>query len=488
MENFEKATSFMMVPFYYEGDNLSVSSLWQLDNDREGYHEESDYLYTHIMHFLKGNLTEQSVKEDAIIIYKLDEQKESYKYFWKKFASKTHVAKIDEQTSIDFKFTSGTKTPIFKTPHLFISIEGNVGVLVFCIEPVKTKSIQQLELLNYHLHKIQEPLCECTSKGMKLNDGIPEEAHNKVISELNIAYKAFYEREMTSSEMANDFKWNMKLLVNYLLRDMKGRKEGTLNCGDSPIYLFSPPRIHIFTFCAIDDSEQNNVSQDDVVPDLLKLSRCINNKYMLDVEQLAADNSYIKTFDNIYMAVSVEGTAMMAIARKENKGFILSMDQALERYLWVYILSIVQRYSLLNLDRRISQMNEGDNSNLLSVMKVIGTLKSHCSYAEISPFAQHNQFYKFCCNKLNVTHSYEEVEQKTNILNLLLEQRAEKGQRKLNLLVGILTLFQVAEVIFTFTNKKCNDDIFPSIITLAIGGFIICLIYYKSVFSFFKSK
>ena len=177
---------------------------------------------------------------------------------------------------------------------------------------------------------------------------------------------------------------------------------------------------------------------------------------------------------------------MIAVAKERNKGFISNMDQALERHLWVYLMSLTQRFSLLNLDRRLSQINEGDTSNLISVMKVISVLKSHCSYAEVSPFAQHNQFYKYCGEKLNVFRSYEEIEQKTGGLSLLLEQRAEWGQRRLNILVGVLTVFQVADVIFTFTNREPYDDMVPSVVTLIVGGIIIGLIYLKNILSFLK--
>lgn len=485
--NIDKALTYMMVPFYYEGDFLSVGNLWQQDNNRELKSEDADYLYPHIMYFLKGKMVTGTSANSSLTVYRLNEKSEDYRSFWKKFASKIQSARIDDNLNIDFKFIEGTKSPIFGTPHLFVSEEGNVGLLTFGIGQ-KCNDIQQLKQLNYHLHKIQQPLGNCISKGMKLNEKVPESAKEKVKAELNFAYNAFYNRNASDEEMAAEFIWNMKMVTSFFLQDIKGCKKMRYNNEKTSIKLFSPPRIHLFTFCTIDDSANNQIQNEDVIPELLKLSRCVNDKYMLANEQLDKENGILKTFDNIYIASSVEGTAMIAVAKEGNKGFISSMDQALERYLWVYLMSLIQRFSLLNLDRRLSQINEGDTSNLLSVMKVVSVLKSHCSYAEVSPFAQHNQFYKYCSEKLNIFRSYEEIVQKTGGLNLLFEQRAEWGQRRLNLLVGVLTVFQVADVIFTFTNKEPYDDMVPSIITLAVGGIIIALIYLKNILSFLKLK
>lgn len=481
----DRALTYMMVPFYYEGDTLSVGNMWQQDNDRELKKEDSDYLYPHIMYFLKGKMTKGDSGNSSLTVYRLNEESEEYRFFWKKFATKKQTAEIGDNLTLDFKFIEGTKSPIFGTPHLFVSEEGNIGLLIFGIEH-KCNDIQQLKQLNYHLHKIQQPLGNCISKGMKVNENVPEAAREKVKSELNFAFNALYYRNASEEEMASDFNWNMKMITSFFLQDVLEYKKARFNNENSPIRLFSPPRIHLFTFCTIDDSVNNQIQNKDVIPELLRLSRCVNDKYMLPNEQIDDETEILKTFDNIYIASSVEGSAMIAVAKDGNKGFVSNMDQALERHLWVYLMSLIQRFSLLNLDRRLSQINEGDTSNLISVMKVISVLKSHCSYAEVSPFAQHNQFYKFCGEKLNVFRSYEEIEQKTGGLNLLFEQRAEWGQRRLNILVGVLTVFQVADVIFTFTNREPYDNMVPSVITLIVGGVIIGLIYLKNILSFFK--
>ena len=97
----KKALSFFMVPFYYESEKLSVSNIWQMDNDRDSYNEDSDYLYPHIMNFLKGKMMKNATNNNALQVYKLDEESETYRFFWKKFASKTQEAKINSVQSMD---------------------------------------------------------------------------------------------------------------------------------------------------------------------------------------------------------------------------------------------------------------------------------------------------------------------------------------------------------------------------------------------------
>ena len=472
MVRFDKAITFMIIPFYYEGGHQPISSIWTLDNDNQPDKEDSDYLYPHILNFLKGKMTKNIQNKDALDVYRLNEQSEEYRLFWKKFASKTQIAKIDDLTNVEFKFVTGNPTPLFMAPHLFISQEGNIGILTFAVEPTNIRDLQILENLNYHLHKLQKPLGECMTKGFKLNDRVPEDVKLNVKKEVQHAYNAFYQRDGNDTELAQDFVWNMKQLVSFLL---------------SGFILFCPSRIHLFTFCTCDNNNDNQIFREKILSRLLRLSRCVNNKYILAVEQLEDKTSYLKTFDNIYISASVEGAAMIALATEENKGFISNMEQALERYLWIYVLALIQRYSLLSLDRRISQIKFQVNHDMLPFMNIIGILKSHCSYTEVSPFAQHNQFYKFCCDKLNIINSYEEIEHKSNFLNLVLEQQAEYGQRRLNLLVGILTVFQMADAIFTFTNSEPWENLWPSIATLCIGCLIICLIFRKDILSFFNN-
>ena len=104
--------------------------------------------------------------------------------------------------------------------------------------------------------------------------------------------------------MASDFNWNMKMVTSFFLQDIKECKKALFNNENTPIKLFSPPRIHLFTFCTIDDSANNQIQNKDVIPELLKLSRCVNDKYMLPNEQIDDENEILKTFDNIYIASS----------------------------------------------------------------------------------------------------------------------------------------------------------------------------------------
>ena len=481
-----KAFSYFLIPFYYKGDRLSPGKIWIRDSSLLDEDENADFLYPHIMNFLKGNMRDKEANGSALQVFKLDEKTEEYKFFWKKFASKTHRVDIDNNRQIEFKFISGTQKPIFKTPHLFVSAEGNVAIFCFCLELIGDISLNNLKQLNYYLHKIQEPLSVCHANKMLLNDRLLDNAKVKVVEELNYAYRTLLQKNASEEELTSNMIWNMRHLTDFFLKGTCSFKKKGGIVESSSIELFSPPRIHLFSFGVIDDSENNLISLKDISSDLLKLSRCVNDKYMLPTEELEDEKAILKTFENIYMASSVEGTAMIAVAKKENKGFIMSMDQALERHQWVYMLALIQRYSLLNLERRITQIKSKDSSELLDILNRVSVLKTNCSYTEVSPFAQHNLFYRYCCQKLNINNSYEEIEHKTNILGLILDQKAEAGQRRLNLVVGLLTVFQVAEVIFTFTNKDSSQDLVAALSTIILGCIIIAFIFRNDIITYIK--
>jgi hypothetical protein len=250
--------------------------------------------------------------------------------------------------------------------------------------------------------------------------------------------------------------------------------------------------MHVFTYCQIDDSREDCITKDEIMPDLLRLSRCVSDKYMLPFAELEKNGATLQSFDNIYCASSVEGTAIIAIAKKANKGFVSQLDGNVRlRYLWIYMLAIIQRYTLLYMNRQLTIVaSENNEHKLWNLIKTIKEVKIRCYYTDVSPYTQHSQFYQLCCKNLHIREAFNEIDEKTKALNMTIshdmqsllklqndafvvsERKAESGQRRLNLVVGILTVFQVAGVIYEFTNYTDYQEWLTSV-TFIIGFLLL---------------
>ncbi len=541
----KKAFTFFMIPFYYEGEykvldaeNCPSKAIWEKAKGRI-LNEEDDVLYPYIINFLQGQIDKETCQLDHLHVYNINsDSKSSAKKFWDAFAHKPyaeadnnkqtkkkekneenekdkslHVTGIEienddksqkEIRPIKFNLTRDNGYTGFKSPHLFISPTANIGILTFCIELGKeNRSLDDFKLLNYALHKISKPLNKCSTPGFQLknvsfyNEQARISSENKIID-----YRRIIEpHEGTDKKWMPyvEFSWNIRTLINMLLADVKGivQDEGWIR--ETDVRLFSDTRAHLFSYCQIDGTV-TSCEFDDIKLDLMRLSRCVNNKYILPTDETTVKEMCMMTFSNIFFSSSVEGGAMIAIAKKENEEFIKQIDnQSLPRYMAIYLLVLIQRYSMLHINRQLTELcTTSSDAQLWNILNIIKKVKVHCYYTDVSPYSQHNQFYQHCNKNLHVRETFNEIDNKTKILNLTIshdmqklleeqkkaielqraederrererqqlekerdrilrtaERKAESGQHRLNLVVGILTVFQVAGVIHQFTDKTC---------------------------------
>lgn len=495
----EKAYTFFMVPFYFEKE-FDLDEKWILES-KPLTSKDGSYLYPYIMSFLQGQM--EGIEKEHLSIYSLREDSIFYKKFWKRFASSNLITRIDEKTNEQISFfipNSGTHG--FFAPHIFTSSSANMGILTFCTSLAKENlTAEKLELFNFHIHKIDGQVKKCICTELKLKEGLKEDIQKHREKDICIAREFIKAHDIKRAQEwspTQEFTWNINTLKDALLN---------VKTKDS-VSLFTPPRIHLFTFCILDEANNSSISIKEVTAESIRLSKNVSRKYNVNLEE--EEKHVLKTFENIFIASSIEATAMIAIAREENRGFINSMDaEPLSRYLWIYILAIIQRYTLLNIDRRINNLeiqnphnnirNQSEqnlkkayNKKLWGLLKVISKVKTKCYYTDISPFSQHNNFYKHCCNNLHVISNYDEIDQKIQILDRTIthdiqeliqesESKAEMGQRRLNLVVGVLTAFQVSQVIYSFA-KDSTISIFNNycflwaILTLALCFFLLHIV------------
>lgn len=453
-----RAFTIFMIPFYYESENESSpflsGNLWKKESEKvsnEG--EDGEVLYSHIMDFLQGQMKNDNNVRDHLNIYRMDVNKESkwYVNFWDPFVNHPHItyvptgknnAKEDLFHPVKFKILSSDEKG-FKAPHLFIYQKAKIGILTFCIElNEKKKTISDLKSLNYHLHKIYKPMCRCVCPNIGINEkrvfANDQERLNEEANLNEIRTFIAPHDELEEYSPYGFFTWNMKGLCDLLLGNIEHQ-------------LFSNIRIHLFTYCQIDDSEKACLAEDDIMPDLIRLSRCVSDKYLLPFDDLAKSDAVLQSFENIYYASSVEGTAIIAVAKKTNKGFISQMDGNVRlRYLWIYMLAVIQRYTLLNMNRQLMKVaSANDDAMLWELINTIKDVKIRCYYTNVSPYTQQDQFYQLCCKNLHIKEAFDEIEEKTNALNITISHDMQKRLDLLTLGLSAFAVISIACDLFT---------------------------------------
>lgn len=539
------ATMFI-VPFYYGEENekqhilngeanFFVSeeddSLWEKETQMLTDEKEGSVIYPYIMSFLQGQMMDEEFSKDGhLAIYSIADidrrqvKKEKYeqrtiiKKFWNKFEQSEHqidVGTKDAPHILSFKFNKGKHKTL--KPHLYIFSSARIGLLTFGIELTTPKATtNDLKLLNYYLHKIAKPVTKCITRGLCVTADLDSELREKQLLTFRSA-RAYLEehkeknKKNTPADNSIEFSWNMRTLIDLMLKDVQGivclpKESDTIQ---TPVVLFTPPRIHVFTYCGIEDM-QNLYNPNHILAELYKLSRCVNDKYLLPNEESSRED-YLQTFENVYVSSTIEGTAFVALSKEQNKSFFDGFASIFAlRYVWIYMLAMIQRYSLLNMDRMLTILDANDVKNKLRELKVVNrqnnssvviekhskllwrlleairNVKVRCHFTDISPFTQHNAFYEHCCDKLHVTRAYEEIDHKTNALNLTINhdlQLIQAGrERRLNLFLGILAALQALGVVYELISSlifKQDLNAFYLYLTLIIIATLVVYSFYR---------
>ena len=393
-------------------------------------------------------------------------------------------------------------------PHLYISPTASVGILTFSIELCGCKTASQHIDLNYALHKRNETdSYQCICLNPEKQEKNPTTDFARIVEQIP---NLWTETQRTTMKNPDYLCWNLNDFVDCIMGTMGRPKDG-----QKRIKYFSKYRMHLFSFCSMQDIE-SSLSKPDIIPDLMRLSRCVDDKYMLPFDQLEKQGCILQTYENIFFASSIEGASMMAIGRKSNAAFIENLHQKFNRqYLLIYLLVILQRYTLLILERKLTEFESSEklsDDELWKFINVICRIKTNCYYTDVSIYTHHSEFYHLCCNNLKVPETFSEISGKIELLKLTTdrniqkalkiqeelrqaamdrisreERNAENRQHILNWIIGILTIAQVMEASHELIKAKHEANALT--LSLIIGGvcaIILILLMRKDILLFFK--
>ena len=520
----EKAYTFFMVPFYFkEGEwNAIHSRLGKWQPITEDLYKE-DVLYPYIMDVFKHDGGNSKTRLSIYEFHQVDKgdfsQIFAERLFGKKQVALLAKNKDERKSPIAISFTLLNKEG-FK-PLLFVSPTVRLGIMAFPIEVTDKDDITNLTKLNYYLHKrneVEKYQCVCLSPNKQEDVLWPTDATewNERIPNL------WKENQKTTRNNVDYICWNFNDFVDCMLGTMGRPQEG-----ESRINYFSKYRMQIFTFCSIQDPE-NIIIKDEIAHEVLRLSRCVDAKYLLPFKQLEEQGALLQTYENIFFASSIEGTAMIAIGKKGNQEFISKIHDKFNRqYLLVYLLVLIQRYTLQSLEQRMTEFESTDklsDNELWNLIEVICRIKTNCYFTDVSIYTHHSQFYHLCCDCLHIPETFEEIGSKIELLKLTTDRRmqrlmneqrslqereakrqqeeidrikakdiaekdeAERRQHILNWVVATLTIAQVIQAsneIFSNTDK-------PSMwYSLGVGGvsiILLVMLMWKDIKDFFSIK
>lgn len=458
--------------------------------------EQKDHYYQ--IYSIKESAKGKSKTEDVI-----DSALKSKLEYWKKFR-KTDNYVIDKDREKNIFFNWPKVEQDFYSPKLILSPLAQVGFLMFCIKlDTRNSQLEDLTTLNYLLHK--------TGKGQAVNCKINlvpfteeiAESQQKFESEINPHKKEGLEKELQKKiniltgvshllSPAQDGTWTMNNLLHFLFDELVDKNE---EAKDS-IVRFNNTRIHLFTYYQLENIDMDDVtSMNQVQLDLARIVRCQNQKYKLDIEDIKSSNLCMKTFQNIHIGSSVEGSAIMTILPNDAETFFLKFhDSSLsKRYIWIYIMVLIQRYTLLHLIHGLTQVDD-DNLNL-SLAKLKGkvehlsAVKVNTYFTDVSDFTQHNQFYQFCIKNLCIKEHFQEIDEKMTILNAVIKHREEeKNEARSNKFALILAILTIASASkdgsdLLLGNPNAINPIWGILIIISLSA-IVYIIWTKKSFYF----
>lgn len=418
---------------------------------------------------------------------------------------------------ITFRFKNTEKDhPLFFSPKLVVCPNAQVGMLLFSIEMTDRKDIESLSKMNYALFKTYKedssqtvPVYLSRQVKMRKNEDklnamrkeisktiqsvrklkerlkVPKSNKTKENDENLIANNCDYIKKCYSSYKAaneqfislckeelqgdrrftqwindidmafdrtapnHDYKirelldhhWTMRQLLESLMADFNGKY---VRADDF--------RLHVFTYIQVGRIEKYT---NDYLDDFSRIIRCQDQDYLV-LPTSSGHNVYEPLFKNVYIGSTVEGGGVMTIQQGPGDDFMKSFANGplTHSYLWVYLLVLMQRHTLLRMSQELAEEYGYSGHDLNSRMDRLRQLtrkmsktKINTYFTDVSDHSHLNALYLFCCQNLSVDRYFADVDNKLATLKETLEQlhdeQTELFDKQQNMIlkwVGVLAL------------------------------------------------
>lgn len=470
MEMIRQSITFFMMPFsLIHGEEefgmtdfvMPTQSCWvpaTMNVDRGVF-------LSHIQRFLQASVSEQvrlmhavhgqdyRLRDCDYRVYSIDEQALVHRHVLTQRLV-VATARADGQQGIGF--TIGTRRSSFLSPKLVVCPNAGVGLLMLPVIPHagQEMNMKQLVHFNYLLHKTDGQSCTIVldSSAANRHYRLPHTHDGKhyVGSEQKLAAALGIDCKDETAP------FTMPHLIAALMQGIAYRR-------------FNDDVMHVFTYVDIDPVYYREAEKS-LGYDFTRLVMCLSVGYRVTAQQMERVMRQ-STFENVFMGSTASGGAIMTITGNDApqylKEFVTGSLQP--RYLWIYVMMLMQRHSLLNMTNWLIDIDlDGDTDQTLThvrrAVRHMSELTVNNRFSTISDYTHHNAFYHQCCDVLGIDTLHAEVEQKLDTLGDLVEQLStekkeqvdaskEFWQAALAIILAVLTVFSATNDGVEMLNK-----------------------------------
>ena len=405
---------------------------------------ETQGIYPYIQNFLIGNLglNNDAIDSQKCIVYSLksiNEMSGDNELIFNDI--KKYDFEINYNTSKDNKVGRTTKFRFImeensvSTPLLILYPFASVGMLTFICEPPRSTvyTIDELTDFNYNIHKIDKSQCVLITKANKKIDfsKVSDEERKEKIEE---SQNENLKKEQRFNEILNMYNpieankteekgWYLLSFIHYLLSDMNMDKD---------VFLFNENRVHLFNYLQINAE----FLSPELLKDFVRIIRSENSKYKITNEDVSKDDIFLKSYENVFIGSGAEGAAIMTIVSENTTNHILDFktNSFMARYLWVYLLVLIQRYTLLEITRKLVDISWDSAQNtedyLNKLFSKLSYIKQKANFTDISDHTHINDIYRFWSNNLSILKHLSSIKEKLFDLKAVVQKQIEKEDKK----------------------------------------------------------
>lgn len=410
------------LPAGYSIDDRSKQSLfWQ--HQKSGIARNA--IYDHVADFLTGRSLDDAT-DGGCIVYAFDPRVKTPLsiLFNRKINSITINDKTGSKRTFGFRFCNGKD---LTAPKIVLYPQASIGLLSFGVEPVGPDLVpDDLMLFNYDLHKTdkkQAPAIRIPfdESKWKPKEGQTEHPIRKLYGFLN-------------PEAGNEAEsYRLTDLRNALLADI----------GIAPEELCNAERTHLFTYLQVDGNDDRQAFD----ANLIRILRVQNHTYRTVCDR--PSDLFAQLFENIYIGAGVESGVLATVASDDAPEQIRNFKQGtlIPRYLWIYLLVLIQRHTLLSIARSLTRPDH--SKQLPDLVERLSEMKVNTYFTDISDYTHLNTFYRLCGERLSIPAYIESSDHKLkNLISILDRKREAEEKRNGKKLEHSLALLTVAQIYF----------------------------------------
>jgi len=439
---------------------LTETSMWKVENMLK---PDRNVFFHHVYDFFIKNSEQSQIGVDSnqCVILSIEEKPRPNKrkkerenpdkgYLFRQYFGKHEIKRpknlmLETKQEISFRMYQGND---MLAPHIFCLPVANLCILSLGVSLTDKVSLHSFIEVNNAMRVIADgriPLIRSS----------PNTDERAIATEDKIAtLLQNYNGNADQASHTEDYIWSLQTYFNYLLEDFQER---------IPL---SSDRLQAFSFLSLCEK----LNDKELKPLLFQISRLYTSKYGPS-ETILNTAPILYPFKSICQSCYWEGsTVLLNCDEEERKQEFFNnygSHSVNKRTVWVYLLTLIQSYSLISSATEVSELYERDKepdiNDLALMVNKLSKIQLKCLFKEVSFITHHNQFYKLCKQSLLVPSLFaelkEEIESIIHQLNERQNKRQQANSQNLNVVIAIIGLSVAMSGILASTSTNFGKDL-----------------------------